>query len=165
MARPSRAWTPIDRLIEPSIKKLDENPPYYKSQVVAEVLRHRDLQGMLADLNQRYRGWNLGEIVRRQIEARVTEQLQKRDANAIRTHECYAAGGPERRWMPLRSMTRETLRAVMRETRTQERHLHLKGEGYQFFLDELERLGGTATVGDVYDRVLPHILRQRARAG
>lgn len=165
MARPSRVWTPIDRLIEPSIDTLASNPPFHKSQVVAEVLRHRDLQQVLIDLESRYHGWHLSEIIRRQIEARVTEQLQKRDGHGIRIYECYAAGGPERRWVPLRVMTRETLRAVMRETRTQERHLHLKGEGYQFFLDELERLGGTATVGDIYDRVLPHIMRQRARAG
>ena len=81
----------------------------------------------------------------------------------IRVYECYGAGESERRWQPLRALTANTLRAVMRETRTQERQLKIKSAGYEHFLRELEKLGEGATVGDVYDRVAPQIVAQHSR--
>ncbi len=139
--------------------------PFLPREVIAEILNHRNLRRVLADIRNRYgEVWKFDEIIRRHIQADVGRVLQERDSNGIRKYECYGAGERERRWMPLRVMTADSLRAVMRETRTQERHLHVKGEGYQFFLDELEKLGPGATVDQVYDDTLPPILQFRGHA-
>lgn len=166
-----RERTGIDKLIEPSIAAVNaeinaaNRAHFYPSEVIAAVLDHRNLRRVLADIRQRYgEVWKFDEIIRRYIQASVGRTLQERDSNGIRKYECYGAGERERRWMPLRVMTADTLRAVMRETRTQERHLHVKGEGYEIILEELEKLGPAATVEQVYDQVVPRILQFRGHA-
>jgi hypothetical protein len=161
----TRQKTQIDNLIQPALQdvlKRSKGSYFRKSEVVAEVARHPKLQSILHELQRRFGGWNIDEIVLRYAEGKVGEMLQQKDAHGIRVYECYAAGGPERRWMPFRSMTADTLRAVMQETRTQARQLTLKGNGYELFYDELVKLDATATVADVYDRVAPEVMKRRA---
>lgn len=154
--------TAIDRIIEPSLRAVAQRKKgtfFYKSEVVAEVLGHRDLRKNLLDIQNRYgTKWRFDEIIRRYINQRIGVVLQQRDSNKVRVYECYGAGESERRWHPLRALTADTLRAVMRETRTQERQLNIKGAGYQYFLEELEKLGPGATVNDVYDQAVLKIV-------
>ncbi|MFZ0058728.1 MAG: hypothetical protein WAL35_01615 [Acidimicrobiales bacterium] len=158
-----QANTPIDRLIQPAIKKAAKSTSYFrKSEAVRTVLTNPKVVELLTDLRNRHGGWQIDQLVIRCIDAKVAQELQRRDANGIRVYECYAAGERERRWLPLRAMTRDQLRAVMQATRTQARSLTLKGEGYQIFLDELEKLSPTAVVNDVYDRVVPKIQAYRS---
>jgi len=155
--------TMIDRLIEPAIIRAAKRPGYFhKSQVVNEVLNSSKLGGMLVDIEKRYSGWDLDEIIRRYITGRVGSVLQQRDSNGIRVYECYSASESERRWMPIRGMTVNHLRAVMQETRTQARHLEVKAAGYQMMIKELEKLSDTAIVDQVYDKVVPLIKEARS---
>jgi Arc/MetJ-type ribon-helix-helix transcriptional regulator len=107
---------------------------------------------------------NFGGLVRSQIEGMVGAVMQERDAYGIRRYEQYAAGERERRWQPLQAMTIDVLRSVARETRTQARVLEIKGEGYNLFIQALEKLGPTATVKDVYEEVAPKIMEARHAA-
>jgi hypothetical protein len=157
--------TPIDKLIEPAVKRVAERETGYfqKNEIVTEVLKNKNLSGMLADIKKRFGGWKFDTVILRYIDGRVGQVLQQRDGNRIRVYECYAAGGRERRWLPLRAMTADTLLAVMRETRTQARQLEIKGEGYEFFYNELK--GTKLTIEDVYDKVVPMIRDFRAGKG
>jgi hypothetical protein len=153
--------TAIDKIIEPSLEAVirrKKGPVFYKSEVQAQILKHSKLGEVLTTIRDDYGEWGIDEVVRRYINVKLGQVLQKRDANGVRVYECYGAGESERRWQPLRALTRETLRAVMMETRTQERQLNIKGRGYQYFLDELEKLGEDATVDDVYDKVVPKLV-------
>lgn len=159
--------TKIDNLVEPAVKRVAEREKSYfrKSEVVDEVTKNKNLANIFADLRGRYRAWKLDTIIMRYVEKRVADALQQRDSNGIRIYECYAAGERERRWLTVRAMTADTLRAVMQETRTQARQLTIKGEGYQILLEELEGLGDpNATVDDVYDVAVPKIRAYRAAA-
>ena len=154
----TKPQTMIDRLIEPAVRKSAQRPGYFrKSQVVNEVLNSSKLGKMLADIERRYPGWDLHEIIGRYITGRVGSVLQQRDSNGIRVYECYSTGESERRWMPIRAMTVDHLRAVMTETRKQARHLEIKASGYELMIKELEKLSDTATVDQVYDKVVPLI--------
>jgi hypothetical protein len=115
---------------------------FYKSEVRSIMLRHKKLAEALRVIGDQYAEWGI---------------------EGVRVYECYGAGESERRWQPLRGMTRDTLLAVMRETRVQERQLNLKGRGYQEFIDALEKLGPDATVADVYDEVVPKVVAQHSR--
>lgn len=100
----------------------------------------------------------------RQINGLIGEALQARDDNRIRLFECYSVPGrTERRWLPLRAMTKGMLLNVMRETRVQERQLHIKSEGYEFFMSELDNLEVDATVAAVYEAAAPKIVEYRTR--
>lgn len=158
--------TPIDKLIEPAVQKVAARTKGYflKSEVVSEVRGYRSLGAALAQIKARYATWKFDQVILRYIDTRVAQVLQVRDANGIRIYENYAAGNRERRWLPLRAMTADTLRAVMQETRVQARQLELKGEGYQFFLDELRKLPPTARLDEVYDKVVPKIQAYRAQS-
>ena len=161
----TRARTKVDKLVDPALKKVARKSGFFrKSEVVAEVLGNAKLASMLRDARNNYGDWGVDEIIRRHIENRTGELLQKRDAHGIRVYECYAAGEQERRWMPFRAMNADTLRAVARQARTQARQLTLKGEGYEHFIRELEKHGKDAKVEDVYDEVLPIILKHRGAA-
>jgi hypothetical protein len=95
--------TPIDRIIEPALEKVAarrENRYFYKSEVLAEVLKHRSLKNMLDEMKAKWPDWKFDEVIRRYITDRVGQALQKRDANKIRVYECYGAGESERRWQP-----------------------------------------------------------------
>jgi hypothetical protein len=160
----TRQKTQIDNLIQPALQevlKRSKGSYFRKSEVVAEVASYPRLQSVLQELRRRFGGWNIDEIVLRYAESKVGDTLQQKDAHGIRVYECYAAGSPERRWMPFQAMTATTLLAVMQETRTQARQLTLKGAGYELFYDELVKLDATATVADVYDRVAPEVMKHR----
>jgi hypothetical protein len=158
--------TPVDRLVQPAVERVAARGGGYfkKSEVVQAITKERRVSSLLTDLRTRHGAWKIDQLILRYIDGRVGHILQMRDANGIRVYECYAAGEKERRWMPLRAMTANTLRAVMQETRTQARYLTIKGEGYQYFLTELEKLGEEATVEDVYDKVIGRIQTYRASA-
>ena len=155
----------IDDLIEPALASVVRRTPrgsyFRKTEVVAEVIRHKELGGVLKALRDGWSGWGIDEVVRRYIDGKVGSVLQQRDSFGIRVYECFAAGEPERRWQPFKAMTANSLRLVMQQTRTQARQLTVKGEGYELFLRELEKLPATATVADVYDRVAPLLLAGR----
>ena len=57
-----------------------------------------------------------------------------------------------------------TFAGAVQQTRVQERDLHLKGEGYDFFVRALKKLGPKATVDDVYAEVAPKVLAWRSAA-
>lgn len=162
----TREKTKIDKLIEPAIQKVAKRTAdtyFWKSSVVNEVLKNRQLAGIVTDLRTRYGAWKLDQLMMRYIDSHVGHVLQQRDANGIRVYECYAVGKPERRWQPLRAMTANGLRSVMQQTRVQARQLTLKGEGYHIFLEELEKLGQPdARVDEIYEKAAPRIraLRQ-----
>jgi hypothetical protein len=161
----TRERTPLDRLIQPAVERVAARGAYFqKKEVVNTVSSDKKVGALLGDLRSRHGGWKIDQLIVRYIEAKVGEVLQMRDGNHIRVYECYAVGHGERRWMPLRAMNADTLRAVMQETRTQERQLHIKGAGYEYFLNELEKLGKGATVNDVYDQVIDRIRARRASA-
>jgi len=157
--------TPLDRLIQPAVEHVAKQGGGYfkKSEVVAHLLRKNKFSALLADLRNRHGAWQIDELILRYVVARIGSELQRRDSLGIRVYECYAAGERERRWMPLQAMTANTLRAVMQETRTQARQLVIKGEGYQLFLTELEKLGEDAIVGDVYEKIAPRIVAYRGK--
>ena len=156
--------TPLDRLVEPAVRRVAARGGGYfkKKKVVNALTREKRVTALLADLRTRHGAWKIDQLILRYIDGKVGGELQRRDSNGIRIYECYAAGERERRWMPLLAMTANTLRALMQETRTQARQLQLKGEGYEYFMKELEKLDETATVGDVYDQVIDRIRAHRA---
>lgn len=156
--------TPLDRLIQPAVERVAARGGGYfkKSEVVLSIVKRDKVAALLADLRTRHGAWQIDQLILRYINGKVGAEVQRRDSNGVRIYECYAAGERERRWMPLRAMTANTLRAVMQETRTQARQLELKGEGYEYFLRELEKLSESATVDDVYEKVIDRIRAHRA---
>ena len=158
--------TPIDKLIEPAVNKVAKTTKGYflKSEVVNEIRGQRGLGSALAKLKATYSVWKFDQVIVRYIDRRVGEVLAMKDFNGIRVYECYSTGNRERRWLRLRAMTADMLRAVMQETRVQARQLELKGAGYQFFIQELAKLAPTATVDEVYDKVAPKIRAYRAKS-
>ena len=156
--------TPLDRLVQPAVERVAARGGGYftKSEVIVSITKQRRVAALLADLRIRHGAWKVDALILRYILGKVGTELQRRDSNGVRIYECYAAGQRERRWMPLRAMTAKALRAVMQETRTQARQLELKGEGYEYFLRELEKLDEAATVGDIYDQVIDRIRAHRA---
>jgi hypothetical protein len=157
----------IDRIIEPALEKVIKNHPggyFYKSEIAAEVLKHRTLAQVIANLAAVFEArWQLDEVLKAHVNARISEALRVRDSNKLRIYECYGAGESERRWLPLRALTAANLRVILRETKTQERQLNIKSAGYEHFLRELEKLGPAATVNDVYDLVAPEIVAMHSR--
>jgi len=158
--------TPIDKLIEPAVQKVAKTTKGYflKSEVVNEIRAQRGLGSALAKIRATYTEWKFDQVILRYVDRRVGEVLAMKDTNGIRVYECYGAGNRERRWLPLRAMTADMLRAVMQETRVQARQLEIKGAGYEFFIDALAKLPSTATVGEVYEKVAPLIREYRAKA-
>ncbi len=158
----------IKKLIEQAVEEVvqKQSGGFEKGDVMRELRKNVKLDAALRDINVKYNGdWQLGDMLLRQINLMIGTTLGVRDDNGIRVYECYAVPGQrQRRWLPLRSMTRSMLRNVMRETRVQERQLHVKGEAYVFFMRELEKLGKRATVEQVYDLAAPQIVEHRSKA-
>jgi len=153
----------LDRLIRSALRDVESSQGYWhKSDIARRVYTNDALKKKLSQLDGMGNGYNFGGLVRHQIDAMIGGVMQDRDAYRIRRYECYSAGERERRWQPLQAMTTDVLRAVTRETRTQERVLKIKGSGYEMFLEALEELGPEATVSDVYDDVAPRIMEARA---
>lgn len=143
----TRERTPIDRLVERAVEKVaraSSSAYFRKSEVINELRKQRGLGNALAQLKARYQEWKFDQVILRYIEQRVGQVLQMRDAHGLRIYENYAAGESERRWMILRAMTLKDFQSVVQETRVQERDLHVKGEGYDFFMKALKLLGPTA---------------------
>lgn len=156
--------TKIDNLIETTVGKVarrNASSYFHKSAVVNEVMNHKDLGRVLADSRRRYGGWEIDHLIMRYIDNRAGRILQQRDANGVRVYECYPTYGlapdRERRWQILRAMNLTSLRQVMGETRVQARLLEIKGQGYEFFVEELEKLPATATIDEVYENAVPKI--------
>ena len=144
--------TKIDSLIEPVVERVakrNASSYFHKSSVVNEVMNNKHLGQVLADLRTRYGAWKIDQLISRYIKLRVGQVLQQRDANGIRVYECYATYGlaqdRERRWQTLRAMNLASLRQLTTQTRTRARELELKAEGYEFFVEELEKLPATST--------------------
>ena len=159
----ARKKTYLDQQVAPAIEKVVKKSGgsyFTKKDVVDQIRRVKRVASLLSDLRRRHAGMDADEIVLRYIESAVGSALQKRDSNGLRVYECYSAGEPQRRWMPLRAMTADQLRVAMQEARTGARQLHLKAEGYQLILEELEKYPGS-TVDDVYDDVVPKVLGLR----
>ena len=163
----ARRKTYIDSQIEPAIAKVvkESGASYFtKKDVVDRIKKVRKVTHLLNDLQKRHSGVGADEIVIRYIETAVGQALQKKDENGLRVYECYSAGERQRRWMPLRAMTADQLRAAMQAADRGARELQVKAEGYQLILAELEKRPPGATVDNVYDEVLPRILEHRASA-
>jgi hypothetical protein len=158
----------IKELCEQSVEKVARKRPngFKKSDVMRELRRSEPLDKALKDVHARYNGmWQLGDLLERQINSMIGDALGVRDEYRIRVYECYSVvGQKEHRWLPLRAMTKGMLLNVMRETRVQERKLHVKGEAYEFFMTELDKLDEDATVEQVYEIVAPKIVEFRSRA-
>lgn len=156
----------LDKLIRAALKEIEGKRPYWhKGEIAHVVYANPALKKKMAQLDAMGNGYNFGGLVRSQIEAMIGAVMQERDAYGIRRYECYSAGERERRWQPLQAMTRDVLLSVTRETRTQERVLHIKGTGYEMFIDALDKLGrADATVKDVYHEVAPRIMEARNAA-
>jgi hypothetical protein len=155
----------LDKLIRGGLKQVEaQRAHWHKSDITKLVYQNEGLKKRLHQLDGMGNGYNFGGLVRTQIEGMVGAVMQERDAYGIRRYECYAAGERERRWQPLRGMTKDILLAVTRETRTQERVLQIKGAGYEMFIQALEQLGPEATVEDVYNEVAPKIMEKRLSA-
>lgn len=155
----------IDQAVEKVVQKRGTGG-FFKSDVVGELRKNKPLHDALKNVHDLYNGqWQLGDLLVRQINTMIGDALSVRDENKIRKYESYSIPGKrERRFVPLRAMTKGMLLNVMRETRTQKRQLELKGENYELFLDALDKLGPEATIGEVYDEVAPKIVEHR-RAG
>lgn len=157
--------TPIDNLIPPAVQTVallverGNKPYFWKDDVLREILTRRQLQGVLEDLRKRYQAWQFERIVLRDLQRKVGDYLQTtRDHYGIRQYECYNAGEPRRRWMPIRAVTVAQLRMILQEARVLERDVHLRGEGYHLLYERLEKLNREyAVVGDIYDDVAPMI--------
>jgi hypothetical protein len=156
--------TPLHRVIDESITAIAAVGPYFtKNDVMAECYRRggRAYAEGIADVRKRHGRLRFADIIERWMTQQIGKALQQRDGNKLRVYECYRSD-KEVRWQPLREMTANTLRMVMAQTRTQEREMHIKGEGYQALLFELESIGANATVDQVYDTALPKIIALRA---
>ena len=156
----------IEQQIEPAIQKVvaRSNGSYFtKREVVSEVLSVGKLRDLMKRLRQ-YSALGVDEFIKKHLENAVGQALQKRDSNGLRIYECYSAGRRQRRWMPLRAMTANDLRAVMQATRVESRALANKAEGYEMMITELEKLSAAATVNSVYDAVVPKIKEYRAKS-
>jgi len=157
----------IQELVEGAVSKVvrHKSNGFVKSEVMRELRKNKKLDAALRDINAKYNGdWQLGDILLRQINTMIGTALGVRDENRIRIYECYSVPGHrERRWLPLRAMTLEMLRNVARETRVQARQLNIKGEAYEFFIQELEKLSEGATIDQVYDIAAPKIVEFRSK--
>lgn len=158
----------IRELIDQAVEKVAKNKKggFFKSDVMRELRKNKPLNDALKFVHAEYNGqWQLGDLLLRQINSMIGDALSVRDDNKIRLFESYSIPGKrEYRYIRLRAMTKAMLLNVMREARTQERQLQLKGENYQFFMDALDKLGEDATIDQVYDMVAPKIVEHR-RAG
>lgn len=148
---------PFDKQIVGAIAKLAATEPYFKRPEVEKIVRGQRKSTKIPPHIQE-------QINDRYFLSRISELLRVRDSFGIRVYENYADGSGERRWMLVRAMGLKHLRSVVQETRVQERDLHIKGEGYEFFVRELEKLGPKARVDDVYDAVAPRIQAYRNKA-
>lgn len=163
-----KAKNRIKNLIEPAVARVAgrSSPYFWKSSIYNEVLKTAGLAKALADIETRHARWGFHERIKRDIDHLIGQALRRRDPKGLRVYECYRSEGEsERRWFPFRAMTADTLRAVMRATRTQERSFHIKGEAYHIMLEALEALGKPdATVDDVYDAASLRIAAYKSRA-
>lgn len=158
----ARERLPVDKLIDPAIDRVASTQGYFHpSNVVREVLQHGKLAAALKDARNRWGRFD--EIVIRYIKSSVSTRLHTlKDSFGVRVFECYAAGESERRWLRFQALTLNDLRAVMQENRKLERQIHIKGENYQAFYDELVKLAAhkpDARVGEIYDRAIVNFHR------
>jgi len=145
--------TSLDQRITTALRQVQDQPYFYKSEVAAALFGMRDVAEMLKGLRKRYPEWRLDQIVRRDVETQIGRRLQDKDRRGIRLYECYAVGGPERRWMLFTSMPAEALQKVINETRELGSRIDRKIALYtRLHAVCLARPG--ATVGDVIDEVL-----------
>jgi hypothetical protein len=159
MSAMARERLPVDKLIEPAIDRVAATQGYFHpSDVVRAVLQHGKLADALKDLRQQWGRFD--EIVIRYIKTSVSSKLHTlKDTHGVRVYECYPAGEAERRWLRFRALTLNDLRAVIAANRKLERTIHVKGENYQAFYDELKLLTEqkpNAEVNDIYDRAIVH---------
>lgn len=159
----SKQHTKIDNLMASKLNEIAKvakslSRYFHKSWIVEAVINDKKFARVLNDLRSQHKPWGIDQIIRGYIEYSVGQMLQQRDAHKVRVYECYGAGEPERRWLPLRAMTVDNLRLVIQQTRALTRRLTLKGEGYQQLLEELEKLGPNATVDEAYE---PWLARRR----
>lgn len=168
--------TPIDKIVEAGLDKVlrrTKGGDYWTpTEVLREVLGSGPLATIMGDLAKRYGAtvpdgpWGIDKIVLRYVKATIGTAHRVRDsATGLREYESYAVPGQsEHRYMRLSGMTAANLQAAMEQTRTQERQYALKGEGYHILLEELQKAGATATVGDVMNTALPRIVAFRAKS-
>ncbi len=157
--------TPIDKLVESAVEELSNASYFTKTEVRSKVLKHKKLAPLLADISKRYPGWKFDHAISEHIDATIDVDVRRTDAHGIRLYECYAVGNRDRRYMRLRSMKANQLRATIQETRVQARKLDVKVKVYQYYLDLLEKIGPNARVDDVYDRALAKVMAIKAAEG
>ena len=157
----SRRRSKIDEMVHAAVHKVATAQGFFhKSDALGEVLKQPTITKLKGEL-RKVGGEEIEGMFMGCINEMIGRELRVKDENGIRVFESYSAGERERRYQPLRWMHLQEIRTVRMETRTQERHLKLKGLGYEFFEAELEQLGEQATVDDVYNRVLPKIIEYR----
>ena len=144
---------PFDKQIQTAIEMMARDGPYFAKSEVLKAVRRQKTVMKIPPLVQE-------QINLRYIDSRIGSLLQARDHYGVRIYENYTTGTGERRWMKLRAMTLAQLQSAMEATRTQERDLHVKGEGYEIILREMKRIGAKK-VDDVYATVAPRIQEYR----
>jgi hypothetical protein len=154
--------TPIDKLVESAVESLSKASYFTKTEVRRDVLKHKNLSGFLVDVGKRYPGWKFDQAIIAHVDEVISVAVRQTDAHGIRLYECYAVGNRDRRYMRLRAMKANQLRAAIQETRVQARKLDIKVRVLEYYLDLVEKVGPNASVGDVYDKALPHILELKA---
>lgn len=145
--------TLVDRLVVRGVKEVAQRPGYFtKKEVVREVLSRQDLGVVLKEIRQEHPGYGLDQCVVGFVSARVSEELQQRDAYGLRLYECYRDAEGQFRWRRLRSMTRKDLDRVLSSIDTQVEQLSNKRKLYQALRDALA--ASAETVDAVYERVV-----------
>jgi hypothetical protein len=146
--------TLIEKLVVSAVDKVSHAPYFTKTEVKNHVLKHSKLPTVLSDLRKHHGAWHLDVAVMEYMDGCVGHELQRKDANNIREYEQYATGmGGERRWMRLRAMNADQLRAAIGEARTQRQRLDSKIKVYEVLLDMLEEFG-KGSVEDIYDEAV-----------
>lgn len=147
--------------IEQRIKTIIESfgPRYFtKPEVVNEILRDSQVANIFTRLSRLPRRWPINEMFIDYIGGRVSYFLQHETDVAfttvkgpvkVRVYENYSAGEGPRRWQRLEGMTAAELRVCITARRSQVAGHERVIRVYEAMLAILERIGPTATMGDM----------------
>jgi Zn-dependent M32 family carboxypeptidase len=152
--------TALEHIIAEKIENIAERRGHFnKTDILHEVLSDSRLAGVVKGLYEKFdRKWHLDVVFTRYVRSRLAAILQStRDKNGLRMYESYSAGESQRRWQPLRYMTKSTLRVVVAERRTLHGQIGVQIKRYEIILEALEKYGDSTRADTVFNEVLPKL--------
>lgn len=158
--------TALDYIIIEAIENVAaERAHFTKRDILHAVMTDSRIMGIVKGLYERFdRKWHLDVVFTKYVKGRVGHFLQTtKDGNGLRVYESYSAGDQERRWQPLRAMTRTVLSVVVAEHRTLRGQIDAKIRRYELILGELQKYTDRTHVDTVYSDAVKKIRIEEAK--